>query len=142
MMLKIVVVLLLLFSWSGTSHADEMAEAQRFWNQFRHAALVGDVKKVASMTRFPLWVRGVADSDPVMYCREKDFPQIWKQLLEQQVVVSDIEQVEVKTMLQVIRNKKVVTQKDLQSPQLMSVELFWFEKIKDRWYMTRGYLEE
>lgn len=142
MILRIVIVLLLLSSWTCTGHADEMAEAQDFWNKFRHAALTGEVEKIASMTRFPLWVRGVVDSDPVMYYGRKDFPLIWRRLLDQQVVSSDNDQVEVKTMLQVLREKKWIRPKDLQSPSIMRVELFRFEKVKDRWRMTRCYLEE
>lgn len=135
-------VLLLLSLFCGTSHALGSTEAQEFWSRFRHAVLSKDVEKVATMTHFPLWVRGTEDSDPVMFYDKKNFNNIWKRLLDQQIVPSDSDQVEFKTMRQVIKERKRIRSKDFQTPEIIRVELFRFDKIDGRWLLTQGYLEE
>jgi len=132
--------LILLFS--VTSYADDNQEAQTYWSRFRRAVLDHENETIASMTKFPLWVRGTVDGDPVICYSRKDFDLILKRLLDQQVVVSDRDRVEIKTMLQVIKDKKQLTSSDFRAPNHVRVELFRFDKIKGTWLLTRGYLEE
>lgn len=139
---RFVAVLLLLSLLLVTSHAFGDTEAQEFWSQFREAVLSEEVDKVAAMTHFPLWVRGTEDSDPVMFYGKKNFKNIWKRLLDQQIVPSDSDQVVFKAMRQVIKERKKIRSKDFQTPEIIRVELFRFDKIDGRWLLTQGYLEE
>lgn len=136
------VAMILLVLCSVTSYANDNREAQTYWSQFRRAVLDHENETIAGMTKFPLWVRGTVDSDPVLYYSRKDFDHILKRLLTQQVAVSDGDGVELKTMLQVIKDKKHLTARDFQTPNSVRVELFRFDKINGTWLFTRGYLEE
>ena len=136
------VAMILLVLCSVTSYAVDIHEAQTYWSRFRRAVLDHENEKIASMTKFPLWVRGTVDGDPVIYYSRKDFNLILKLLLNQQVVASDGDAAEIKTMLQVIKDKKQLTSRDFRTPNLVRVELFRFDKIKGTWLLTRGYLEE
>ena len=134
--------MILLLLCSAASYADENREVQTYWSWFRQAVLDEDSEKLARMTKFPLWVRGTVDSSPVIYYGRKDFDHILKKLLNQPVVVSNSDRVEVKTMLQVITEKKRLTQRDFQTRNIVRVELFRFDKINGTWLFTRGYIEE
>ena len=54
-----------------------------FWNEFRPAVLAGLVDEVASMTRFPLEVRGPDDADPVVTKDRDSFGGVLEQVMNQ-----------------------------------------------------------
>ena len=122
--------------------AEAKSDAQDFWSRFRQAVLSGKSDRVAAMTKLPLWVRGPDDSDPVVYYGRQDFDRVLKRLLNQEVTILKDGKISSTTMLKVIREKRDLSSKDLQTPNSLSVELFYFEKIAGRWIFTRGYLEE
>lgn len=135
-------LLIILLICGGTAHAAEQTSIERYWSEFRQAVLEHKTEKVAAMTRFPLWVRGPGDGDPVTYYKNKDFSPILERLLRQKVLSLNGGRVVSKTMLQVIREKTEITQKDHLTENVISVEQFQFERINGRWLFTRAYLEE
>lgn len=138
------VLLFFIFLCAGTTHAAENGATplETYWSQFRQAVLDGNSEKVASMTRFPLWVRGPDDSDPVMYYDKKSFPQIFTRLLNQEVLYLSAGEVRSKTMLQVVKDKKQIAASDYLTDTVINVGQFEFERIKGRWLFTRAYLEK
>ncbi|MBJ6799768.1 hypothetical protein [Geomonas propionica] len=122
--------------------AEAKSDAQDFWSRFRQAVLSGESDSVAAMTKLPLWVRGPDDSDRVVYYGRQDFKTVLKRLLNQEVSILKGGKVISRTMLEVIKEKKNLSSKDLQVPDSLSVELFYFQKVGGRWVFTRGYLED
>lgn len=133
------IALLLLVAITGLAEASDV---QLFWSRFREAALSGDSAGVAAMTKFPLWVRGPDDSDPVMYYERKDFYKIIKRLLNQEVLLLKDGKVLTTNMRQIINEKHRITAGDFKTPDQFSIELFTFEKRNGKWLFTRGYLED
>lgn len=139
----VVMCMILVTLFSGVSEARGSGDADKFWGEFRRAVVSGDIEKVAAMTRFPFSVSGVVDSYPVRYYGPKKFKAMLKTLLNQHVVVSSpSEKAEIKTMLQVISEKKQVAPVDFQTPKIMRVELFRFDNIDGRWMFTKAFQEE
>jgi len=141
-MLRRLVVMAFLFSFALSTSTEANSDAQHFWGGFREAILSGDSNRVAAMTKLPLWVRGPDDSDPVVYYGRKDFDRVLKRLLNQKVSIWKGGKVTTTNMLKVIKEKRELSSKDLQAPNSLSVELFYFEKVAGRWFFTRGYLED
>jgi len=128
---------------SVTAYAAENdADANRFWRMFRQAVLHRNNGQIASMTRFPFEVRGPDDSDPVRFFERKAFPDLYKQVVSQQVFVLSDGNFIAKTMLQLIKEKKEITSVDYLIPTSFTVHEFEFQLINGHWLFTRAYLEE
>ncbi|WP_224984844.1 hypothetical protein [Geomonas agri] len=141
-MLRCVVTMAFFVTLTVVTSVEAKSDAQDFWSRFRQAVLSGDSDRVAAMTKLPLWVRGPDDSDPVMYYGRQDFARVLKRLLNQEVSFLKDGKVISRTMLEVIKEKRNLSSKDLQVPDSLSVELFYFQKVVGIWVFTRGYLED
>jgi hypothetical protein len=122
--------------------SDDNGDVNRFWTSFREAVLEGNVPIVAKKTRFPFEVRGVSDTDPVRHFNRKEFPNVLRQVTSQKIVVQTKSGFEWQTMLDVIKKKKHIDAADLLTPDIFTVELFQFKRLKNHWTFTRAYLEE
>lgn len=140
MLVRLLIVTLSLLFYSTCCYAGQ--SANEFWRDFRQAILNGETTAVASMTKFPLWVRGPDDSDPVYYYKQSEFLPIYRRLLNQRISIWKDDTVVSKTMYQVIKEKKQLDAQDLDSDKLLSVENFEFQVVNGRWLFTRGYLED
>ncbi|QWV98220.1 hypothetical protein KP005_02705 [Geomonas nitrogeniifigens] len=140
MLRHLTVIIFFLFAFANIAEAN--GDTQVFWNRFREAVLSGDSERVAALTKFPLWVRGPDDSDPVVYYGRKDFDKILKRLLNQEVSTWVDGKVVVQNMREIIREKHRITPKELRTPRDLSIELLQFEKTDGKWLFTRGYLED
>lgn len=134
------IALVILVPLNGIVEAN--SDVETFWTKFRAAVLSEDSGRVAAMTRFPFWVRGPDDSDPVVYYDRESFDGILEKLLDQKVSCWAGGEVVTKTMREIVRTKVNTTSKDLITPHVLWVELFRFEKTDGKWLFTRGYLED
>ena len=67
-----------------SSHdSGEPQEFPAFWSGFREALLTGDSSRVATMTQFPLEVRGDTDTDPRAQVTREHFDETVQKLLKQ-----------------------------------------------------------
>jgi hypothetical protein len=122
--------------------SDDNGDVNRFWTSFRQAVLDGNVPTVVKKTRFPFEVRGVSDSDPVHHFNRKDFPGVLRQVTSQKIVVQTKSGFEWQTMRDVVKKKEHIDAADLLTPDMFTVELFQFQRLKNHWCFTRAYLEE
>lgn len=140
--LTLTVLLLTILLWATTVRAGKDRAAQSNWTEFRQAIISGNTEKVATITKFPLSVRGPDDSEPVIYYNKKQFPAILKRLLHQEVFFLSGGKLSSKTMLQVVQEKERLDPADFLTEKDIRVEQFEFEKINGHWLFTRAYLEE
>jgi hypothetical protein len=109
---------------------------------FRQAVMDNAIDKIALMTHFPFEVRGPDDSDPVKTYDRTGFASIYKRLVTQTAYLPSAGQIISKSMQELIRGKKVITQADFLDENMMRFQQFEFTRIKGRWWFTRAYLEE
>jgi hypothetical protein len=126
----------------AASAAEIGSSGDQFWHNFRQAVLANNVDQVSSLTRFPFEVRGPDDSDPVKNYNRKSFGGIFKRVVVQPVLLPIKGKFITKSMLQVIDDKKEITDKDYMTPEAFQVEQFEFQRISGQWFFTRAYLEE
>lgn len=141
MLLRIAIITVALL-FSAATYASAGGDVNEFWSRFREAVLEGDTEKVASMTKLPLWVRGPLDSDPVVHCDKKRFPSVLKRLVNQEVLSFTGSKVTRKTMRQVIQEKQKIVAQDHLTPDLFTIEMFHFQRIRGKWLLSKAYLEE
>lgn len=113
-----------------------------FWKAFREAVLVNNEKKLLAMTKLPLEVRGLSDTDPAKYYSRKQFSPIFRKLLMQQELLPVKGRLVTKTMLGLIYEKKDLGPQDLLTPDFFRFYQFEFHFMKGKWLLTRVYLEE
>ena len=115
-------------------------EFQKFWSDFRAAALAKDTEKIVSMTNFPFKTKGILDSDPVAAHDASSFGKLLPKLLQQDVGKSR----EPEPMLRFMERKANVTAKDLGQPGANNVRVgqFVFQKVQGRWLFAQAYVEE
>ncbi|HXH08631.1 MAG TPA: hypothetical protein VNP04_02495 [Alphaproteobacteria bacterium] len=115
---------------------------QSFWSEFRQAVIDNDKAKIASMTRFPFKVRGLADSDPVKQYDRTGFLSIYERLVVQRVYLPEAGHIVAKSMRELIAGKSDITPEDFLTKNVVRFQQFEFERSKGRWWFTRAYLEE
>jgi hypothetical protein len=116
-------------------------EFQKFWSEFRTAALVNDKAKIASMAQFPFRTRGTDDSDPIMKHNKKAFFRIWDRLLAQDPGLSP----EPDTTRRLLERKTSITSQDVTISGKRSsarVGNLVFTKVQGKWLFTFAYLDE
>lgn len=124
-----------------SSGSDPASDAPAFCRSFREAVLDHDCDRVASMTEFPLEVRGPSDSDPVRRYSRKAFPVIFQQILDQPVSLVSGGMIATKTMLEVIREKQEISAKDVKNGNMLRIQQLQFRRVHGKWLLIRTYLE-
>ena len=110
-----------------------------FWNAFRTAALADMVDQVASMTRFPLEVRGPDDTDPVVTRTQDSFAGLLVHVMSQDSGV----RAEAETVRQFLERTHDLAEPHLEPDgRAARVGDFVFERVGDRWMLVRVYLAE
>ena len=145
-MKRLVVACLLLFALSAPSscaqheaRGSSLEVFQKFWSEFREAALAGNKEKIASLTEFPFETRGQLDESRVMKHDRASFLSILDKLLDQDTGLSP----EPEPMRRLIGRMTRMTAKELgDDGQTARVGGFVFQRIKDRWVFTMAYVEE
>lgn len=141
-LVKLFFPLLIVLISLTASAAEIEVSGNQFWHKFRQAVLANKVDQISSLTRFPFEVRGPDDSDPVKNYNRKSFGGIFKRVVVQPVLLPSNGNFITKSMLQVIDDKKEITDKDYMIPEAFQVEQFEFQRIRGQWFFTRAYLEE
>lgn len=136
--------LLLVIYSTFCSAQDPKSDAQSFWLQFQRAVTANDKAAVAAMTRFPLEVRGIDDSIPVIQCDRQCFDGIYERLLSQSVLFSrnnfsDLDEI---PMHQLIVDAKTAPEFLDPEDTIMRFHDFEFEKTADGWRIVRAWLQQ
>jgi hypothetical protein len=107
-----------------------------FWKVFRNATLRNEYKKLDSLSKFPLIVKGTLDSDPIKKFNHDKFQFVFKNYLKQDN--SDMSG----TDLDDIRNKKTISDADFKggAKNYMRISDMVFEKIKGNWELVLLYI--
>lgn len=133
-------VLLASYSYAQqTINLSAMEELQKFWSEFRAAALANDKARIASMVQFPFRTRGNDDSDPIVLHSKASFFRIWDKLLAQDPGLSP----GLDTTRRFLERKTTVTSKDITirgSKSSARVGDFVFTKVQGKWMFTFAYL--
>lgn len=111
-----------------------------YWSEFRVAVLENDYKKLENLTRFPLEVKGVDDSIPVVHYKQDEFKEVFEKIIKQTIYQPHNGEY-IETDMRTVVNKTDVVP-DIQKDQEYQLEQLVFENIDGRWYLTRAYLEE
>jgi hypothetical protein len=123
-----------LVACSNPSPAMAEGEFQKFWTEFRRAALKKDVDRVSSMTAFPFETKGSLDENPIRSHDAGAFRAIFSKLLDMDTGLSAKRE----SMLQYIERKPTVASTGDQT----RVGQFVFEKRQGKWAFVMAYLEE
>ena len=137
-----IVAYLMLFSAVACSAQEQMLAPQKFWTEFRQAVLAKDNQKLASMTQFPLEVRGVDDSQPAVQYKKEQFETIFKKILEQPVVTMEGDKIITNTTRDIIISTKIITKEHSMTADSFRVDQLVFELKNKQWLLVRAYLEE
>lgn len=137
--LRLSVCLLALAVGCSSASPPSTEEFSTFWSTFRTAALGDNVDQVASMTRFPLEVRGPDDGDPVISEGRDSFGRVLAQVMNQDSGV----RAEGETVRQYLQRTEDVGEGRVEPDgRLARVGDFVFERVEDRWMLVRVYLAE
>jgi hypothetical protein len=110
-----------------------------FWHAFRTAALGDQIDQVASMTRFPLEVRGPDDADPVVSENRDAFGRVLEQVMNQDSGV----RAERETVRQYLQRTEDTGEGHVEPDgRAARVGDFVFERVADRWMLVRVYLAD
>jgi hypothetical protein len=110
-----------------------------FWSAFRTAVLGDNVDQVASMTRFPLEVRGPDDADPIVKEGRDAFGRVLAQVMNQDSGV----RAEGETVRQYLQRTNDIGEANVEPDgHAARVGDFVFERVGDRWMLVRVYLAE
>ena len=135
-------VIVLLLALLVSSASGGYSDPHLFWKTFRQAVVDNDINTVMKLTHFPLKVRGVDDSDPVLLYGQNDFKKIYNKLVNQEVLLPSGDKIVSKTMYQLIKEKKDITAKDYNTPDCIWIYEFKFHRLKGQWLFTWAYFEE
>ena len=141
--MQIIKNLILIFSLAisvSCSAESPQSDFQPFWSKFRAASLANDYATLATLTKFPLEVKGVDDSVAVKKYQKEQLNTIFPKLISQTVFLpKDNDVVETKLREVLTKTEKVeykTTDKEIR------VEQFQFQLINGKWLLVRAYLEE
>jgi hypothetical protein len=122
-----------------TGRESPVGSFQKFWSDFREAALTGNKDKIASLAEFPFQTRGILDSDPLQMHDRASFLSLFDRLLSQDPGLSR----EPQTMRSLLERTRSVTGKALDSGgDTARIGAFVFQRIGGRWRFTRAYIED
>jgi hypothetical protein len=110
-----------------------------FWKEFRGAMLANDVDRLATMTRFPLDVRGDDDADPVVRSERDQFHAMLSRIAAQDAGM----RAEPETVRQFIERTHTVGPTNV-APDGRAARVgdFVFEQSGDTWLLVRVYARQ
>jgi hypothetical protein len=138
----LVLVTLICSACSVNDSAIKVNDENQFWKAFKQAVLDDNKETIIALTHFPFEVRETDDSDAVKSYEQKDFDPLYERLISQQVYFPEGGSVSSKSMRQLIEGKPQITPGDFITPNLIQYIQFEFERIGDKWFFARAYLEE
>jgi len=110
-----------------------------FWNGFRNALISGDYGLVASVTEFPLEVRGDTDADPPVQRERSRFEETIQAILNQDSGMRPQEE----TVREFLQRARVPGPRDVEPDGgAARVGDFVFERKQNRWLLVRVYLRD
>ena len=116
------------------------SDFQPFWNKFRAASLANDYATLATLTKFPLEVKGVDDSIPIRKYEKAQLNTIFPKLMSQPVLLPKDNDVVEKNLREVLTKTEKVEYNN--TDKEIRVEQFQFQLINGKWLLVRAYLEE
>jgi len=126
----------------AAEQAATSADFAAFWREFRAAVLAADAQRAASLTRFPLEVRGPDDGDPVEPCTRAEFEAVFARLIAQVGYVPAGDHVLERSLREIVETLPAPPPKARLTADFARVEQFEFRLSNGRWQLTRAYLEE
>ena len=116
------------------------SDFQPFWNKFRAASLANDYTTLATLTKFPLEVKGVDDSIPIRKYEKAQLNTIFPKLMSQPVLLPKDNDVVETNLREVLTKTEKVEYNN--TDKEIRVEQFQFQLINGKWLFVRAYLEE
>ena len=141
--MQIIKNLILIFSLAisvSCSAESPQSDFQPFWNKFRAASLANDYATLATLTKFPLEVKGVDDSVAVKKYQKEQLNTIFPKLISQPVFLPKDNDVVETNLREVLTKTEKVEYKT--TDKEIRVEQFQFQLIDGKWLLVRAYLEE
>ena len=124
---------------ASTPQASPSQDFPAFWEEFRGAMLANDVARLATMTRFPLDVRGDDDADPVVRSDRDQFQAVLSRVTAQDSGM----RAEPETVRQFIERTHTVEATDVEPDgRAARVGDFVFEKAGGTWLLVRVYARQ
>lgn len=114
------------------------SDFQLFWQEFREASLADDYATLASLTKFPLQVKGLSDGQLAASYNANEFRKIFPQLLTQVVYQYQDGNLTETTLKKIIRKKEKITASPKETE--IRVDQIKFKLIDGKWFLTRAYL--
>lgn len=108
-----------------------------FWNAFRIAALATDTASLVSMASFPLNIKGVLDSDPIVHVARKKFGAVFIAFLGQWDGVVGVARKSERDVILECVDAHVL----LSGGEYMRVGGMEFKKTKRGWLLVSLYLD-
>jgi hypothetical protein len=136
---KLFLVIFVLGSISCSAGPAE-SDFQSYWTKFRAASLALDYTTLATLTKFPLEVKGVDDSIPIKKYEKAQLNTIFSKLISQPVFQYKGNDVIETTLKELVAKQEKVEYKATDAQ--IRVEQFEFQLINGKWLLVRAYLEE
>ncbi len=134
-----ILVTLLLSSGAFAQNGLCPADAQAFWKEFRHAALVGDYGRVADLSQFPFHIRSVLDENDAKEMDRNQFLRVMPQLLRTDAGIS----VRVTSMRQLLKSHPILTPSFCNPPgNQFRVGVWVFAKTFESWRFTQAFVDD
>lgn len=137
---NLIPLLMMLYSTACTS-SPSSSDFNVFWENFRNFSLKSDYTSLIHITRFPLEVKGVDDSEPKQYIDKKIFPDVFRKILSQPIYEFKGNDVVEMTLMDKINERKTPTPETTTNDMEIRIDQFVFQKIDSRWLLIRAYLE-
>lgn len=113
--------------------------AQKFWKEFRQAALQSDLPALSRMTRFPLPIYGILGDSPIKQISQNEFSNILPELMATDPGMSE-KPSSMKIYIQDIESLPPISCNE--SGEQIRVGSWLFILTDNKWLLTRAYLEE
>ncbi|HSC67890.1 MAG TPA: hypothetical protein VLC79_09380 [Cellvibrio sp.] len=113
---------------------------QSFWEEFRVAVLADDYRKLEKLTQFPLEVKGVDDSMPIVQYKKEQFQAVFQKIMAQPMKIPHEDTLIETTMRGVVDKTTTVSVEVGYDEQ--GVEQLVFQNVKGKWLLVRAYLDE
>ncbi|HWV16529.1 MAG TPA: hypothetical protein VN030_13940 [Cellvibrio sp.] len=132
--------LLIMLPLSAASQSAPLkhSDFQLFWQEFREASLADDYATLASLTKFPLQVKGLSDEPLAANYKANEFKKIFPQLLTQVVYQYQDGKLTETTLKEVIRKKEKIAASPKETE--IRVDQIKFKLIDGKWFLTRAYI--
>jgi len=136
---NLILIIFLMVSVSCTAEPIQ-SDFQPFWNKFRAASLANDYATLATLTKFPLEVKGVDDTVPDEKYKKEQLNTIFPKLMSQPVFLPKDNDVVETNLREALTKTEKVEYKN--TDKEIRVEQFQFQLINGKWLLVRAYLEE